>query len=67
MNFYTAEELVEIIADMGLTTTQIVETAGKPFVQTLSEISQGIRLWRWFVMLALAFLLVEILLLRFWK
>ncbi|MCD4732330.1 MAG: hypothetical protein K8R74_17120, partial [Bacteroidales bacterium] len=67
MIFYTIEELVDIIADKGLTTTKIVETAGKPFVQTISEISQGIRLWRWFVLLALAFLLAEILLLRFFR
>jgi len=67
MNFYTIEELGEILVDKGLTTVQIVESAGKPFVQTLSEISQGIRLWRWFVMLALVFLLAEGLLLRFLK
>ena len=67
MSFYTIEELDEILIDKGLTTVQIVESAGKPFVQTLSEISQGIRLWRWFVMLALAFLLIEGLLLRFLK
>ena len=67
MNFYTTEELGDRLIDLGLTNVQILETAGKPFVQTLSEISQGIRLWRWFVLLALAFLLAEILLLRFWR
>ena len=67
MNFYTIEELRDMLVDRGLNTVQILETTGTPFVQTLSEISQGIRLWRWFVMLALAFLLVEGLLLRFMK
>ena len=67
MNFYTTEELDDLLADKGLSYLQIVETGGKPFVQTLSEISQGIRLWRWFVLSALAFLLAEVLLLRFWS
>ncbi len=66
MNFYTVEELSEKLADRGLIEFQIMETSGKPFVQTLSEMSQGVRLWRWFVVFALIFLLSEILLLRLW-
>lgn len=66
MNFYTAQELDEMLNNNNLSAIQIIESAGKPFVQTLSEISQGIRLWRWFVILALAFLLAEGLLLRLW-
>ncbi|RLC55510.1 MAG: hypothetical protein DRH89_07540, partial [Candidatus Cloacimonadota bacterium] len=67
MNFYTAEELKETLIDFGLNSIQVVEVAGKPFVQALSEISQGISLWRLFVILALVFLLIEGLLLRYLK
>ena len=67
MNFYTAEELKETLFDFGLNSIQVIEVAGKPFVQALSEISQGIILWRLFVILALVFLLIEGLLLRYLK
>ena len=67
MNFYTAEELKETLFDFGLNSIQVIEVAGKPFVQALSEISQGISLWRLFVILALVFLLIEGLLLRYLK
>lgn len=37
------------------------------FEQLIGERSQGIVLWRWCVILALIFLAVEVLLLRFWR
>ncbi len=37
------------------------------FTQLVGERSQGISLWRWCVVLALLFLAIEILLLKFWK
>jgi hypothetical protein len=67
MRFYTRNELDQIIDNQNLYTTKIVESSGKPFVQTLSELNMGIKLWRWFVLLALLFLLAESLLLRFYK
>jgi hypothetical protein len=67
MNFYTVNELNEMITDIGLSNIQIIEISGIPFVQTLSDISQGKQLWRWFVIFALLFLLIEVLLLRFIK
>ncbi len=67
MQFFTADELRNFIIDHKLKNTQVIDTPDKPFVQTLTEMSQGTRLWKWFVMLALLFLLGESLLLRFWK
>jgi hypothetical protein len=67
LNFYTVDELNEILNNQGHRNIQILESGNKPFVQTLTELSHGIRLWRWFVILALLFLLAEVLLLRFWK
>ncbi|OQX76926.1 MAG: hypothetical protein B6D61_08045 [Bacteroidetes bacterium 4484_249] len=67
MIFYSTDELNEILNNQRNNNIQILESDNKPFVQTLTELSQGIKLWRWFVFLALFFLLAEVLLLRFWK
>ncbi len=67
MQFYTANDLKEFITKQNLRNIQVIDTPDKPIVQTLTEMSQGIRLWKWFVIAALLFLLAESLLLRFWK
>jgi len=67
LDFYTSEEIETLIDDLGLTNIQVVETADRPFVQTLADLSKGKQLWRWFVLLTLLFLIGEVLLLRFWK
>jgi len=67
LDFYTTNELNEIVNNSYSKNLQVLETGDKPFVQTLTELSQGKQFWWWFVMLALLFLLAEGLLLRFWK
>jgi len=47
--------------------TIITATARADFEQLIGERSRGVTLWRWCLILALAFLAVEVLLLRFWK
>jgi hypothetical protein len=37
------------------------------FEAEIEERSQGVVLWRWCLILALLFLLFEVLILRFWK
>jgi hypothetical protein len=67
MAFNSPDELKGIIADRQLSGAAVLETAGKPFAQSLADLSRGIQLWKWFVLAALAFLLAEVLLLRFLK
>ena len=43
------------------------ETAEANFTAIVGEKNQGVSLWRWCVILALLFLAVETLILRFWK
>ena len=45
----------------------ILTDKGKPLTETLKEINQGTTLWKLFIILALVFLGIEIILLRFWK
>ncbi|MBM3435536.1 MAG: hypothetical protein FJY07_04870 [Bacteroidetes bacterium] len=67
MDFYTSDELTEFIKSKGLKDIHVIKDTGKPFEKSLAELTQGIRLWRWFILLALLCLLAESLLLRFRK
>lgn len=62
--YYPAEELRGLIGDRAV----IIDTEGDaPITTQIAEQSQGVVLWRWFIILALLFLALEVLLLRFWK
>lgn len=64
MDFMTTDEINEFLTSKGMKNYHLIESSGKPFTETLMDLSQGIRLWRWFVLLALLFLLAEVILLR---
>lgn len=51
----------------GLTGYKVLDSKVKGVDAQLSDLSQGTKLWKLFILLALLFLAVEILLLKFWK
>lgn len=67
MRFADRDQLQAYIDQNNATRLQILDTGNQPFVQTLTDLSQGKQLWRWFVLAALLFFLMESLLLRFVK
>ncbi len=67
MVFYNTDDISEILKDNGIDNFHIVKSGSVPFEQTVAEMSRGIRLWMWFVILGLLFLGVEVLLLRLWR
>ena len=64
MVFYSADEITTKFKDAGLDNFHIVKPGAVPFEQAVAEMSRGVRLWMWFVILALIFLGFEVLLLR---
>lgn len=60
-------DLDEIIKSIGPNAALIDDVAMADLSGFIKEKNQGISLWRWCLWLALLFLLIEILLLRFWK
>ncbi len=64
---YTPREMNEIIADLQLENVYVLEVGEKPLDQILSDMVLGKQLWRLFLVIALTFLLLEVLMLRFWK
>ncbi len=64
LDFLSDEELKELLGDR----VQIVDATNEAaFASQLQSSEQGKPLWRYFIWAALLFLLVEVLLLRFWK
>ncbi|WP_448520645.1 BatA domain-containing protein [Rhodoflexus sp.] len=63
---YKAEELKRIFA--GRKNVQVLDqVSASEFAGTFNALNLNKPLWRYFIMAALAFLLAEVLLLRFWK
>lgn len=61
------KELQQWLSEEGYNNIQIIERGKKTVTERLSEMDTGVRLWRYFVIAALLFLLLETVLLRFWK
>lgn len=64
LDYYNETELQSQVGDRMAVLTSNTNT---DFEQLIGERSQGIPLWRWAIILALIFLGIEGLLLRFWK
>jgi len=67
MNFYSIEELKDLIKLKGLKNFNIFDLENKSATKVFEEMSQGVRLWKLFIILGLLFLIVEVVLLRFLK
>lgn len=64
---FSAEEVGRQIEAGGFHNIKVMGTEEKSLTQTLSELNEGKKLWKLCVIFALAFLGMEVLLLRFWK
>jgi len=64
MIFKERKEIDEYITNNSLSNFSILDTSDKPIEKKLTELGYGIQLWRWFVLAALIFLLLEIFILR---
>jgi hypothetical protein len=67
MDAYDPSALSALILDAGFPWIHVIDAGTGDFERAFQEYRAGHQLWRLFLMLALAFLLVEVLLLRFWR
>ena len=67
LDFFKPDEIEKRLKDFQLKNFKIIESENKSLMNIINEINQGTKLWKWFVLLTLVFLLTETLLLRFWK
>jgi hypothetical protein len=64
LNAFTPDQLKEQLAQRGITTITVLEQTGKELAASLKDLDQGTKLWKWFILAALLFLILEIFLIR---
>lgn len=64
---FNAEDIKIILKDAGLSHHQIIDSARSDFAKNLMAITNARFVWKWFLLLALFFLAVEVALIRLWK
>jgi len=67
MSFYTKNEVSKMIEEKHLSNMKLFEASQKTLTSQLMQLNEGIRLWKWCILLVLAFLAIEIALLKYMK
>ena len=67
LRYFSAMELKEKLIELQLKNATVVEEVERNFSEILEEIQNGKQLWKWAVLVALLFILAEVLIARFWK
>lgn len=67
MSFFSIDELQKQIDEKGIKNMNVVETNEKTIGVSIHEVNDGKKLWKLFLILALIFLLAEILIIRLFK
>lgn len=65
--FYTIDELQQLIESGDFKQFQLIESTGTDFSETLQDLNNGKQLWKHFILLAILFLMCEMAIIRFWK
>jgi len=67
LKFRSEEQLNSSLEELKLNNFKVMADKSVPLVKSLSVLNEGIRLWKYCIMMVLLFLAFEILLLKFWK
>ncbi|MGQ9847822.1 MAG: BatA domain-containing protein [Bacteroidales bacterium] len=67
MTFYSANELSQFLKQKNINTTVISTTNSDEVKATVYSQNHGLRLWKWFVLSAFLFLIMEMVFIRLWK
>lgn len=67
MKFYNENELINFLKDKGYNVTPLLTTSSDEIKSIIQSHSQGIALWKWFIVMALMFILAEMAVIHFWK
>jgi hypothetical protein len=67
LRYFEANELKERLAAANVENASVIENVNDNFAEVFEEIKQGKQLWKWSILLALFFIVAEVLIARFWK
>lgn len=67
LRYYTPDEMEVLLNKSHLGSFKVLNAKQKPLNEVISQVNNGTQLWYYFIWVALVFLLVEVLLIRFFK
>lgn len=67
LDYYSGTNLRNALDEYGLTGVSLIEKSGDALEASLMDMESGKKLWKIFLIIALLFVLIETLLLKFWK
>jgi len=67
LDYFSENEIQKILNELDSDRISMIINDNKALSQTLEELTKGIQLWKLFIILALVFLLCEVLIIRIWK
>ena len=67
MEFISTDELVDLLKSSGIQNFKVIDTADSDGSDVAEALRKDREIWKLFIIFALLMLLVEVLLLRFWK
>jgi len=65
INCYSIKEIASELKRNNLSDFLIIKPSGIPFSKQVEQLNQGFPLWKWFIVLALIFIALEIIIIRF--
>ncbi|WP_347841372.1 BatA domain-containing protein [uncultured Draconibacterium sp.] len=67
LRYFNATELENRLQDAQLTNATLIREVQRNFTEIFDDLQNGKQLWKWCILLALLFIVAEVLLSRFWK
>jgi hypothetical protein len=67
LRYFKPGELEDKLASANVKNASVIENADDNFAEVFEDIKRGKQLWKWSILLALFFILTEVLIARFWK
>ncbi len=67
LSCFSPDELKERVKLLNLEKASVLDNLKSNFSEILQEIHRGKQLWKWCLILALTFIVIEVLIARFWK
>ena len=67
LRYFTTNELQSQLENSGIKSATVIKDVTRNFSDIFDEVQNGKQLWKWCILLALFFVLAEVLITRFWK
>jgi len=67
ISYYSPSELEKDLQDQGLNSSSVITSGMDKLAASIEETNEGKTLWKMFLIIALVFLGIEIILIKFWK